>query len=148
MFGAIIGIAAKVIGGGALSGGGGILGGLLGGGGGGGILSSLFKGGPAQEIFNMVSSFKSNFLGGASQQPPVGGFGQSNNAQGGDQAVDRLTSKIERLLDRLESLRSQQQGGSGFDGIRDLLRQFLDSSGSRSQVSFQFSRSQYTNMQV
>ena len=158
MFGAIIGIAAKFIGGGAAAGGaGGILGGLLGGGGG-GILSSLFKGGPAKEIFDMVSKFK-NLIGGADQQPPVGGFGRGFGPQQATRGLDQLVGRIENLLNRLEGLRNQENdtngsngccgnNGSGGNTIRDLLRSFLDSTNSQNQVSFQFSRSQYTRIQA
>ncbi len=160
MFGAIIGIAAKFIGGGAAAGGaGGILGGLFKAGGG-GILSSLFKGGPAKEIFDMVSKFKS-LVGGADQQPPVGGFGRGfGGPQQANRGLDQLVGRIENLLNRLEGLRNQDNGTNGSNSccgnnnngsgntIRDLLRSFLDSTNSQSQVSFQFSRSQYTRIQA
>lgn len=157
MFGAIIGVAAKFIGGAVASGG---AGGILGGG---GLLGSLFKGGPLKEIFDLVSNFKSNFLGGASQQPPLGNFGQGNEAAPADGQRSgpraQLLDRIERLLDRLESLRGQggQDGNSqdgcrcsnnGIDRIKDLLRQLIGSDNDRSQASFQFSRSQYLNIQV
>lgn len=156
MFGAIIGVAAKFIGGAAASGG---LGGILGGG---GLLGSLFKGGPLKEIFDMVSQFKSNFLGNADQQPPLGNFGQRDNFQAdqsGDRrsrVQDRLLDRIENLLNRLERVRGQggdDQGGCRCDGnqidrIRDLLRQLVGSGNDRSQASFQFTRSQFINIQV
>lgn len=170
MFGAILGIAAKFIGGAAASGG---AGGLLGGAakllGGGGMLSNLLQGGPLKEIFDLVSNFKSNFLGGASQQPPLGNFGGENNnnnvaAADGDKsaAQARLLEKIEKLLSRLEKLSGEGgngqgangQGGcrcnsnNGFDRIRDLLRQLIGTTNNQNQASFQFSRSQYLNIQA
>ena len=76
MFGAIIGVAAKIIGGGFAAGGaGGILGNI-----GGGLLGGLFNGGALKEIFDLVSNFRSNFLDRASQQPPLGNFGQQDNS--------------------------------------------------------------------
>lgn len=160
MFGAIIGIAAKFIGGAAASGG---IGKLLGGlGGGGGLLSNLIKGGPLKDIFDMVSNFKSNFLGGASQQPPLGSFGQGGNeanptgAKSAAQA--RILDRIENLLNRLEKLRgngqnADSQGGcrcssNGFDRIRDLLRQLTGADNNGNQVSMQFTRSQYLNIRA
>lgn len=162
MFGAIIGVAAKFIGGAVASGGAGK---LLGGIGGGGLLSSLgnlIKGGPLKEIFDMVSNFKSNFLGGASQQPPLGNFGQDNGASaanGGKSAAQaRLLERIEGLLSRLEKLRGGQNGNqqdgcrcdssNGIDRIRELLRQLIGSGNDQNQASIQFSRSQYFNIQA
>jgi hypothetical protein len=160
MFGAIIGVAAKLIGGGAAAGGaGGILGSL-----GGGLLGSLFQGGPLKEIFDMVSNFKTNFLGGADQQPPLGNFGQRDEAAPtGDRrsaAQGQLLDRIERLLDRLERLRGGQEGNqedgcrcsdngnNPIDRIRDLLRQLLGDGNDQNQASIQFSRSQFLNIQV
>jgi hypothetical protein len=157
MFGAIIGIAAKFIGGGMAAGGaGGILGNV-----GGGLLGSLFQGGPLKEIFDLVSNFKSNFLGGASQQPPLGNFGQRDEAAPANnrssRAQDRLLDRIEGLLNRLERLRGGQEGNdeggcqcssNGIDRIRELLRQLVGSGNDQSQASFQFSRSQFLNIQV
>lgn len=164
MFGAIIGVAAKFIGGGMAAGGaGGILGGI---GGGGGLLGSLFNGGALKEIFDMVSNFKSNFLGGASQQPPLGNFGRpddSSSARADDRnsrVQERLLDRIEGLLNRLERLRGEEgneenacqcnnsNGGSSIDRIRELLRQLVGSSNDQSQASFQFTRSQFINIQV
>lgn len=163
MFGAIIGIAAKVIGGAMGAGGaGGILGSI---GGGGGLLSSLFQGGPLKEIFDMVSKFKSDFLGGADQQPPLGNFGQRDNlAAGGGRRQERLLDRIDSLLDRLERLRGEDQtneteggcqcdnstnsGNSSIDRIRELLRQLVGTSSTESQASFQITRSQFLNIQV
>ncbi|NOT46933.1 MAG: hypothetical protein HOP17_04185, partial [Acidobacteria bacterium] len=62
-------------------------------------------------------------------------------------------------LSRLEKLRGQggpegtNQGGckcgsDGIDRIRQLLRQLIGSDNDRSQASFQFSRSQYLNIQA
>ncbi len=157
MFGAIIGVAAKFIGGAVASGG---AGGILGGG---GLLGSLFKGGPLKDIFDLVSNFKSNFMGGAAQQPPLGNFGQgdatapTNDRQ--SRVQDRLLDRIEGLLNRLEKLRGGEGndrdgcrcssgGNDSIDRIRDLLRQLVGSSNDRSQASFQFSRSQYLNIQA
>lgn len=162
MFGAIIGIAAKFIGGGALAGGAaGGAGGILGGG---GLLGSLFQGGPLKDIFEMVSNFKSNFLGGASQQPPLGNFGQRDNAAPANDrrsgAQGQLLDRIEGLLNRLERLRGGQGdqrateqegcqcGNDGIDRIRDLLRQLVGSGNDRGQAAFQFTRSQFTNIQA
>lgn len=163
MFGAIIGIAAKFIGGGALAGGAaGGAGGILGGG---GLLGSLFQGGPLKEIFNLVSNFKSNFLGGASQQPPLGNFGQrdhvgqtSNDRRSRGQ--ERILDRIEGLLNRLEKMRGREGndedgcrcsnggGDNSIDRIRDMLRQLIGSGNDRSQASFQFTRSQFINIQA
>lgn len=161
MFGAIVGIAAKFIGGGALAGGAaGGAGGILGG----GLLGSLFQGGPLKDIFQMVSNFKSNFLGGASQQPPLGNFGQRDNAAPANGrrpvAQERLLDRIEGLINRLEGLRGGQEnqrtngqdgcqcGNDGIDRIRDLLRQLIGSGNDRGQASFQFTRSQFVNIQA
>ena len=156
MFGAIIGIAAKVIGGSALSGAaGGILGQI-----GGGLLGGLFKDGPLKEIFDLVSNFKSNFLGGASQQPPLGNFGGREDTaptnDRGSAVRDRLLDRIERLLDRLDRVSGQetnqadgcQCGSDGVDRIRKLLRQLIGSGNDQNQVSFQFTRAQFSNIQV
>jgi hypothetical protein len=156
MFGAIIGVAAKFLGGAVASGG---AGGILGGG---GLLGSLFQGGPLKQIFDLVSNFKTNFLGGADQQPPLGNFGQRDEAAPtGDRrsaTEARLLDRIERLLDRLERLRGGQEGNeedgcrcnssNGFDRIRDLLRQLLGDGNDQNQASIQFSRSQFLNIQV
>jgi hypothetical protein len=159
MFGAIIGIAAKFIGGGAASGAvGGILGKL-----GGGLLGGLFKGGAAKEIFDMVSNFRSNFLGGAAQQPPLGNFGRGDDfcstpENNRSRIRERLLDRIDRLISRLEGLRGQDEGSEGacrcnsssdgIDRIRELLRQLVGSSNDQSQVGFQFTRAQFTNLQV
>lgn len=158
MFGAIIGVAAKFIGGAVASGG---AGGILGGG---GLLGSLFQGGPLKEIFDLVSNFRSNFLGGASQQPPLGNFGQDNEAaptEGRRSAAhSQLLERIERLISRLEQLNGQQgaqendcqcsssNGSNGIDRIRELLQQLLGEGSDQSQASFQFTRSQFINIQV
>jgi hypothetical protein len=156
MFGAIIGVAAKLIGGAAGAGG---AGGILGGG---GLLGSLFQGGPLKEIFDLVSNFKTNFLGGASQQPPLGNFGQRDDfaAPTNDRrsrAQERLIDRIEGLLNRLERMRggeANDEGGcqcsssNGIDRIRELLRQLVGSGNDSSQASFQFMRSQFLNIQV
>ena len=156
MFGAIIGVAAKFIGGSALAGGaGGILGQI-----GGGLLGGLFKDGPLKEIFDLVSNFKSNFLGGAAQQPPLGNFGRQDAngpAEANRPAVrERILDRIERLLDRLEGMNGSQPnqadgcrcGSDSVDRIRDLLRQLLGSGNDQNQVAFQFTRSQFLNIQV
>jgi hypothetical protein len=156
MFGAIIGVAAKFIGGGLAAGGaGGILGKI-----GGGLLGGLFKDGPLKEIFDMVSNFKSNFLGSADQQPPLGNFGRGNDfaPAGRRQSQNRLLDRIEALLDRLERMQDRGQeragedecrcGNDSFDRIRELLRQLVGTSDTESQASFQITRSQFLNIQV
>lgn len=162
MFGAIIGVAAKFLGGGAAAGGaGGILGKV-----GGGLLGGLFQGGgPLKEIFDLVSNFKSNFLGGASQQPPLGNFGQrddvgSTSNDRRSRGQERILDRIEGLLNRLERMRGREGndedgcrcsnggGDNSIDRIRDMLRQLIGSGNDRSQASFQFTRSQFINIQA
>ena len=113
--------------------------------------------GVAQDVFSLVSSFKSNFMDQAAKQPPLGGFeqpsNQSNNFWQGEQSPlsgNRLSDLFRGLSNLFKGFRALNNGNAagGFGKIFDAFRVLSQAFDNNQLFSNRASISQYTNIRL
>jgi hypothetical protein len=109
--------------------------------------------GVAQDVFGLVSNFKGNFLDGASNRPPLGGFenplnsfNSDNSPLGGNRLSD-LFGGLSSLFRGFKSLSSGNELG-GFSKIFNAFKTLSEAFSNNQLYTNRLSISQYTNIQA
>lgn len=112
--------------------------------------------GVAENVFNLVSGFKGNFLNQAAKQPPLGGFEQAANLFAPEKSplsgnrISQLFKGLGKLFNGLKAL-TGGGGGNGLGGFGKIFNAFKTISeafDNNQLINTRLSTSQFTNIRL
>ena len=98
--------------------------------------------GVAEDVFNLVSSFKSNdFVDRAAKRPPIGGFAQTPKPAARQAAT--VNARLDQLIDEYSQVSDDDSSGirNMFETVRASYRDEMTATGNVSRAHYSYIRS-------